>query len=510
MPVQDQGDNPSAETTAAGETARAPCPSAGRFGGMFGGLSGKLLWLTVVFIMLAEILIFFPSVASMRLRWLQDRLNTAAAAAIVIDGLQPVELPRALQKETLEATGTKAIVLRKDGTSRLLATTDMPTSVDEAYDLTDVPPATAIRDALDTLIFGGSRMIRVYGPVGDTNTGVEVVMKDRQLRTAMFAYSRNVLLLSVLISLFTATLIFFAINRILIGPIRRLTGSMQQFSSDPENPAHIYIGDGGRDELAVAGRNLTSMQMELQKTLKQQKNLAALGLAVSKINHDMRNILASAQLMSDRLVDVDDPMVKSFAPKLLRTIDRAVGYTTEVLSYGKASESAPRRRHIPLLELTQDVKDMLAIDPQSGIEFAEQIAADLKVDADGEQLFRVIHNLCRNALQALTAPGEGAPGTVRRITVAAQRVGSVVSITVDDTGPGMPLKARQNLFAAFRGSARSGGTGLGLTIARELVLAHGGTIALVEKPTVGTQFRIEIPDRPVSLEDYRSRTHIEK
>ncbi|MBY3180893.1 HAMP domain-containing sensor histidine kinase [Rhizobium sp. 25PS6] len=505
MPIRDQGDNPSAEIPAAGEAVRARCPPAR----MFGGLSGKLLWLTVFFIMLAEILIFFPSVASMRLRWLQDRLNTAAAAAIVIDGLQPVELPRALQKETLEATGTKAIVLRKEGTSRLLATTDMPASVDEAYDLTDVPPVTAIRDALDTLIFGGSRIIRVYGPVGDTNTGVEVVMKDRPLRTAMFAYSRNVLLLSVLISLFTATLIFFAINRILIGPIRRLTGSMQQFSSDPENPAHIYIGDGGRDELAVAGRNLTSMQMELQKTLKQQKNLAALGLAVSKINHDMRNILASAQLMSDRLVDVDDPMVKSFAPKLLRTIDRAVGYTTEVLSYGKASESAPRRRHIRLLELTQDVKDMLAIDPQSGIEFAEQIGAELEVDADGEQLFRVIHNLCRNALQALTS-GEGAAGSARRITVSAQRVGSVVSITVDDTGPGMPLKARQNLFAAFRGSARSGGTGLGLTIARELVLAHGGTIALVEKPTVGTQFRIEIPDRPVSLEDYRSRTHIEK
>ncbi|TBG87361.1 HAMP domain-containing histidine kinase, partial [Rhizobium leguminosarum] len=416
MPMRDQGDNPSAENPAAGEAVRAPCPSAG----LFGGLSGKLLWLTVFFIMLAEILIFFPSVASMRVRWLQDRLNTAAAAAIVIDGLQPVELPRALQKETLEATGTKAIVLRKDGTSRLLATTDMPASVDESYDLTDVPPVTAIRDALDTLVFGGSRIIRVYGPVGETNTGVEVVMKDRQLRRAMFVYSRNVLLLSVLISLFTATLIFFAINRILIGPIRRLTGSMQQFSSDPDNPAHIYIGDGGRDELAVAGRNLTSMQMELQKTLKQQKNLAALGLAVSKINHDMRNILASAQLMSDRLVDVDDPMVKSFAPKLLRTIDRAVGYTTEVLSYGKASESAPRRRHIRLLELTQDVKDMLAIDPQSGIEFAEQIGAELEVDADGEQLFRVIHNLCRNALQALTSPGEGGPGSVRRITVSAQ------------------------------------------------------------------------------------------
>ena len=144
---------------------------------------------------------------------------------------------------------------------------------------------------------------------------------------------------------------------------------MQQFSADPENPGNVFVDDGGRDELAVAGRHLTAMQTELQKTLKQQKNLAALGLAVSKINHDMRNILASAQLMSDRLVDVDDPLVKRFAPKLLRTIDRAVGYTTEVLSYGQASESAPRRRRLQLSALVEDVKDMLAIDAQSGVEF---------------------------------------------------------------------------------------------------------------------------------------------
>ncbi len=245
---------------------------------------------------------------------------------------------------------------------------------------------------------------------------------------------------------------------------------------------------------------------QLQKTLKQQKNLAALGLAVSKINHDMRNILSSAQLMSDRLADIDDPIVKRFAPKLLRTIDRAVGYTTEVLSYGQATESAPRRRRIPLQELVGEVRDILAIDPDSGVEFVVQVPPDLVVDADGEQLFRVVHNLCRNAYQALMASGETGADGLRRITVAAHRVGSVVSITVDDTGPGMPQKARENLFTAFRGSARSGGTGLGLAIARELVLAHGGTIALVEKPAAGTQFRIEIPDRPVSLDDYRNRT----
>ncbi len=472
---------------------------------LFRGLSGRLLWLTVVFVMLAEVLIFVPSVATMRMNWLRDRLDTAAAAGIVIDGLQPAELPRAVQDDTLLATGTKVIALRKDGTSRLLAATDMPPQVDQVFDLAATPMVASVRDALDTLIFGGGRVMRVYGPIGESDMIIELVMTDDALRKDMLKYSKMMFLISLLISLITAVLIFLAINRMMILPIRRLTHNMQNFSAQPDDPGRVFTPDRSRGELAVAGRHLAVMQVELQRTLKQQKNLADLGLAVSKINHDMRNILASAQLMSDRLTDVDDPMVRSFAPKLLRTIDRAVGYTSEVLAYGQASEAAPRRRLIQLTELCQEVRDILAIDPGSGIEFMEQIAADLEVDCDSEQIFRVIHNLCRNAVQALSSFDPQDASMVRRITVSAHRVGSVVSITIDDTGPGMPRKARENLFSAFRGSARSGGTGLGLVIARELVLAHGGTIALVEKPGPGTQFRIEIPDRPVSLEDYRAR-----
>lgn len=471
------------------------------------GLSARLLWLTVVFVMLAEVLIFVPSVASMRLSWLRDRLNTAGAASVVIDGLQPVELPRMVQDDALMATGTKAIALRRDGTSKLLAVDDMPPEVDLSYDLRDVPLLDAVRDALSTLIFGGDRILQVYGPVGDsdTDTEIELVLEEKSLRNAMLAYAQQVFTVSLVISLITAVLIFLAINRMMIVPMRRLTRSMQAFAEEPENPARVLQPGHGSDEVAVAERHLAAMQEHLQKTLKQQKNLADLGLAVSKINHDMRNILASAQLMSDRLVGVEDPLVKSFAPKLLRTIDRAVGYTSEVLAYGQASEAEPRRRRFPLCTLVQEVRDILAIDPDSGIEFLESVSEDIEVDADSEQLFRVVHNICRNAVQALAnhVPMDANP--FRRVTISAQRIGSVVSISVDDTGPGMPRKARENLFTAFRGAARSGGTGLGLAIARELVLAHGGTIALVEKPGPGTLFRIEIPDRPVALDDWRAR-----
>ena len=479
---------------------QTPPPRAG----FFRGLSGRLLLLTVAFVMLAEVLIFVPSVANMRIRWLEDRLNTAAAAGVVVDSLKDVELSRPVQEETLMATGTKAIVLRHKNESRLIAAVDMPPEIDGQYDVAAMTPFAAICDAFDTLFFGGNRIVRIYGPVGDSETIIEVVMKDTSLRKAMLIYSRNVFFLSIVISLFTATLIFLAINRMMIVPIRRMTTNMREFSADPANPARVMTPESGRDELSIAGQHLSVMQQELQKTLKQQKNLADLGLAVSKINHDMRNILSSAQLISDRLADVDDPIVKRFAPTLLRTIDRAVGYTTEVLSYGRTTEPEPHRRFVRLRPLVSDVGEMLALDPASGIDFRIQIPDDLQIDADSEQLFRVVHNICRNAVQALmNAHMEG--DEPRTISVSGMRTGSVVSISIDDTGPGMPPKARENLFAAFRGSARSGGTGLGLAIARELVLAHGGTIALVEKSTPGTLFRIELPDRPVPLDAFRSK-----
>ncbi|MBB3946582.1 signal transduction histidine kinase [Rhizobium skierniewicense] len=458
------------------------------------GLSGRLLLLTVIFVMIAEVLIFVPSVANMRLSWLRDRLNTAAAAGIVIDGLQ-TELPRSVQDDTLLATGAKLIALKKDGTSTLLAATEVPPSVDDQYDLSGVSQLEAVRDAFSVLLFGGDRVIRVFDVIGDSNMIIEIVIGEHKLRAAMIAYAGNVLMISVALSLITASLIFVSINRILIRPIRRLTAGMQVFSEQPDDPANVFKPEEGSDELAVAGRHLADMQTQLQKTLKQQKNLADLGLAVSKINHDMRNILSSAQLMSDRLVDVEDPMVRSFAPKLLRTIDRAVGYTSAVLVYGQATEGTPKRRLTDLSELVQDVKDIIAIDPAAEIDLVDNVAPGTLIDADGEQLFRVLYNLCRNAVQALQqASGEVYPD--KRLTIAAQRNGDVVSIVIDDNGPGMPQKARENLFSAFRGSARSGGTGLGLVIARELVLAHKGTIALVEKSGNGTQFRIEIPDSP--------------
>lgn len=482
-------------------------------------LSAKLLLLTVLFVMLAEVLIFVPSVANTRIRWLEDRLRTAAAASLVVEGWEDMELPRPIQEDALMATGTKSIALKTDGMSRLIAQSDMPAKVDQQYDLTSVSPLAAIGDAFVTL-FSHGRMIRVYGPVSDSDMVIDIVMDEAPLREAMLIYGRNVFLLSLIISFFTAGLVFVAINTLMIRPIRRMTVNMQAFSREPDNPERIIRPRQVADELGLAERHLEAMQQELQKTLKEQQRLANLGLAVSKINHDMRNILASAQLLSDRLSMVDDPVVKRFGPKLLRTMDRAVSYTGEVLAYGRAREAEPNRRRVDFASLVADVRDILIVDadilPESEtgstnpgqsslsqkgqIDFVMDIPQGLELDVDSEQIFRVVHNLCRNAVQALSADDDHDLAVIKRITVSAALTNGTAIIEIDDTGPGMPARAREHLFTAFHGSARSGGTGLGLAIAHELVHAHGGTIALVDNPGSGTRFRITLPNQPAMAE----------
>jgi signal transduction histidine kinase len=174
------------------------------------------------------------------------------------------------------------------------------------------------------------------------------------------------------------------------------------------------VPSGRDDELGIAERELAAMQGQLQETLKSQKHLADLGLAVSKINHDMRNILASAQLMSDRLSGSADPAVQRFAPKLMRTLDRAVNYSENVLSYGRAGEAPPNRRRISLAPIVSDVEELLGIDPASGIEFSASIPEGFELDADSEQLFRILLNLSRNSVEAMRADRRSGDGQAVR------------------------------------------------------------------------------------------------
>src|ERR1700682_297328 len=99
------------------------------------GLSWKLLFLTVLFVMASEVLIYVPSIANFRSSWLADRLTIGGTAALVIVGSDRAELPRQIQNDLLAAVGATAIAIRNGATSRLIATVDMPPTVDITADL---------------------------------------------------------------------------------------------------------------------------------------------------------------------------------------------------------------------------------------------------------------------------------------------------------------------------------------------------------------------------------------
>lgn len=455
-------------------------------------LSWKLLFLAIFFVMVSEVLIYVPSVANFRLSWLSDHLAMADAASTLIADSDASDIPREAQDDILAAVGATAIAVRDGSVSRLIATVEMPPSVDRTVDLRSMGVVREIVDAFDTLFAGSPRTVRVIG-LTQSGSVLELLIDDRALRAAMIEHSFNIFWLSALISLMTAGLLYFSINRLFVRPMRHITENIVAFSEEPEDSSRIIEPSGRRDEIGVAEEHLAAMQGELRETLQQQRHLADLGLAVSKINHDLRNMLASAQLISDRLSSLPDPTVQRFAPKLIGALDRAIAYCQSSLAYGRAGEKPPARRLIALARLVDDIADALGLVGHPSIAWENRVPADLEVDADPDQLFRVLVNLCRNAIQAME--GDDDPSIVRRLSLAASRAGGAVTITVEDSGPGVPEKARAHLFRAFQGSARPGGTGLGLAIAAELVRAHGGTIALLERPGPGATFEIVIPDR---------------
>ncbi len=466
------------------------------------GLSGKLLLLTILFVMIAEVMIYVPSIANYRLMWLSDRLAAARTAALVLDAAPDGAIPVSLTRRLLDSVGANAVAMKMGDKRRLLAFSDLPLKVDHEIDMRDISMIDAIYDAFDTMLTKDNDVLRVVGPAPMGGEFVEIIIDEAPLRRAMLQFSRNILLISLTISAITGALVYMSLSWLLVRPLRRLTAQMVAFGQAPEDPARIVAPSSRSDEIGVAERELAVMQQELAGTLQHKNRLASLGLAVSKINHDLRNLLSPAQLLSDRLASLADPAVRRLAPKLMATLGRAIAYCEQTLAYGRAQEPPPERKNVDVARLLDELRDSFDLGPGAAIGWMPSVERGLMVDADPDQLLRALINLVRNSIEALASRAPNDPER-DQIRIVGRREGAVVVLQVSDTGPGLPERARTHLFEPFQGSGRRGGTGLGLAIAAELARAHGGEIQLLEG-TVGAAFRIVIPDRPVALDERRA------
>jgi len=460
---------------------------------MFPSLSTRLITLIIFVILVVEVLIFLPSLANSRANWLDDRVRVGAVAVRVLDAVPAdMQVPRDLADRLLASAGATAIVFKRDGQSQLISRSDvpMPTKVNTA-DMRQRDPLTLIVGGLDTLFNGQNRTLRILAAAKQApDASIEILMPEAPLQASLLIYSRNIFFLSMFVATMTALAIFLFLNRLLIKPIKNLTKNIIAFRQEPENASLIIVPSDRRDEIGVAECELADMETDLFSMLRQRRHLADLGLAVAKITHDLRNTLTSAQLLSDQVATLDDPQVQRLAPRLVLTLDKAIGFAQSVLDYGRQSARAPKPQPVDLRALIGEVAFDAGLVGHPVINLLNEVPDAISILVDPDQMARILHNLIKNAREALeTSPGGGEGGN---ICVSYTREDDFFVISVSDNGPGLPPRAQENLFVAFKGSARAGGSGLGLVIARELTGAHGGKLSYVEQKS-GARFDIRLP-----------------
>ena len=463
-------------------------------------LSAKLLILTVIFVMIAEVLIFVPSVARFRVTYLQEKVDAGYLAGLALQATEDRLIPDDLKKLLLNTAMVRAVVLRTAGTEVLMLADEMPPDISTEINLTDTHTIPLILAAFDTLLVDEPRTLRVTGaPDMVEKILIEVLVDERPLRAAMLSYAGRIAVLSLVISLITAGLVYLALNIGLVRPMRQFTGNMIEFRDHPEDHSRVMVPNMRGDEIGIAQRELAALQGELQAMLRRKDHLATLGQAMAKVAHDLRNALAATMLNAERLTHSDRDHVREVAPRLLRSMERAVYICEQTLSYARERPVPLDLSTFTLVELIEEVDEQMSdwraqCEPMAKNEHGETAAPPalvldnavpdhLVVEADFAQLYRLFDNLIRNAFDA------GA-GLVR---VRALVVNNHIEVEVRDNGPGLPEKALKNLFVPFAGSSKGGGTGLGLAISRELARAHGGDVRLITTSPAGTAFCVSLP-----------------
>ncbi|MBQ1541629.1 sensor histidine kinase [Caulobacter sp. CCUG 60055] len=455
-----------------------------------GGLSSRLLILTVLFVALAELLILPPALAQFEEGWLLERVRTAEVASVGVE-LAPDQVVSSSQaSKLLNGAGVVLVAVQSDGVRRLLLASPLD-QTPYLVDLRENNLASVWSAPFQTLFGGEGRMVRVVAkPRYRDGDFIEIVAPDAPLRKELVGYLIRLLTLTALTTAVAGAVVYLSLNAFLVRPMQRITRAMERFRADPDDPrAHIQPSNR-RDEIGRAEAELDRMQADLRAALNSRARLAALGEAVAKINHDLRNMLTSAQIASERLALSGDPRVAQALPRLERALDRAVTLASDVLAYGRSQETAPNPGPVALLAAVDAAAEDAGLSDE-GVRLWTDIDPGEAVSADSEQLHRILVNLLRNAREAIEGvEGRAGKGEVR---VSLDQDDGHSLVRLADNGPGVPERAIERLFLPFGGSAKSGGTGLGLAIARELAQGHGGDLTLAENGPSGAVFLLRLP-----------------
>ena len=470
-----------------------------------GGLSARLLVLTIFFVALGGLLTLPPSLAAYEEQWLLDRVRAAELASLAPEVAPDRVVSERLKAQFLNGAGVDIVAVSVDGIRSLVFARPRSGQNHAPYlvDLRSRAQNLGWLDPFRTLFGPDGRRVRVMAePRFRDGDFVEFVASDAELKRALASYLWRQVLITAFVSTITGVLVYLALNLFLVRPMQRITRSMERFRADPEDPAARIGLSGRRDEIGRAEAELDRMQADLRTALHSRARLAALGEAVAKINHDLRNMLTSAQIASERLAALKDPKVSQALPRLERALDRAVRLASDVLAYGKTQEPAPEVRTLPAAAAVEAAAEEARLSDKGGVRLVNALRQDDQVNADPDQLHRILVNLLRNAREAIEHhQGRAGPGEVR-VSLAEEDGASLIRVA--DNGPGVPDRVRERLFQPFAGSGRPEGAGLGLAIARELAQGHGGDLTLAQSGPEGSAFVLRLPNAPPRAQRTRS------
>ena len=458
-----------------------------------GRLSGKLLVLTIIFVMVAELLIFIPSAAIYRQTWLMERATSAGLLTLAIEGVPNYEGGEMLSQRFMQDTDVSMVAQKRDGMSQLVLGMPPGDANIITVDLRTKRRLPLFRDSFQDFFGDGKAYIRILSaPTVDGVEALEVLVPQHALKQAMRDYSKRILLWSLAISVLTGLMIYAALSLIIVKPIRKLAGGLAKFRKEPRKRISPGSEDVSvrKDEIGQLQREFSDMKTGVRAAFKQQERLATLGMAMAKINHDLRNVLTSTQLISDRLASDPDERIKGMGERLVRAVERGVKLCEATLSFSQSVEEKPQMRPVRMATLIGEAAGDALAEHQvmpTKVKFKNLVDTNLTAHIDPDHTYRIFHNLFRNALEAL---GQSEAPALR---VEVEIIDDKACFNIIDTGPGIPPNIQKNLFKAFTTGANKGGTGLGLTISRELARAQGGNLILQSTSAAGTIFTLSLP-----------------
>jgi signal transduction histidine kinase len=460
------------------------------------GLAARVLAVTIGFVLLAMGLFYVTRLTAHREMLLHGKISAVQTTVDAFGLAGPTAPPHDLSKKILNSDEVKWMAVETPAGRREFVTAGGPLESVESVTADDSSYFESMAATFHALFAAPGTVVKLSAPAQANEPAIEFAFDETSLIQSLWRVSYSFLTISLTIAAVVTCVLWAALWRMVLQPVRRLTSNIIAFGENPQDASRVIAPSGRGNEIGRAETALAVMQRSLAHELAQGKRLAELGMAVARINHDLRNILSAAQLISDRLATIPDPLAQRLAPRLVATLDRAIQFCQSTLTYGASRELPPSRRRFDLSELVSQVVESGQAEHDAAVDYNIDIPPRFCVHADPDHVLRVLENLSRNAAQALMAKG-ATDGRPKAIRFAAIRTDGLALIEISDTGPGFPPDQYDRIFEPFHKSTSDVGAGLGLAIAADLVTRNGGAITLAPAKAddfyCGARFLIKLP-----------------